>query len=139
MRTLSRLTRNRSRLTLITNGFRKQGIPYFSFFPSFAFFPLFSNSFFPLFFRYRNLPLSSTCSFCLYPVIFSSPNSYPPHCFNFPFSPSPRFFFFFPFDSTRLAESFMLAFTPLQKPGYTWQMNKLASSVSPLDVMQGIA
>jgi hypothetical protein len=39
--------------------------------------------------------------------------------------------------STRLAESFMLAFTPVQKPGYVWQMNKLSSSVSPNDVMQG--
>eukprot|EP00026_Physarum_polycephalum_P002020 Phypoly_transcript_02024.p1 GENE.Phypoly_transcript_02024~~Phypoly_transcript_02024.p1 ORF type:complete len:530 (+),score=58.15 Phypoly_transcript_02024:1219-2808(+) len=39
--------------------------------------------------------------------------------------------------STRLAESFMLDFTPPQKWGYSWQMNKLGSSVSPTEVMQG--
>jgi hypothetical protein len=31
----------------------------------------------------------------------------------------------------------MLSFTPVQKPGYVWQMNKLASSISPLEVIQG--
>jgi len=39
--------------------------------------------------------------------------------------------------STRLAESFMLNFTPLPKSGYTWVMDKLGSSVSPLEVTKG--
>jgi len=39
--------------------------------------------------------------------------------------------------STRLAESFMLSFTPVQQFGYSWTMDKLGTPISPLEVIKG--